>query len=212
MPRFTVFIAAIALVAALVWWWRRRSSSGVEGYTDDENDAWLQERLAELHDHLAEVEPELAELTAAVKDVRLLRDPSPRTLPNGKIGYNSGKFKHSTGVMWVGGRDGRYRERTRSAMLMTLLHEIAHAGMGPTNIADGGMPHGEEWKAVWTRLLRHATGHLKWDVEVRCAECTYYNLCSQKQCPGCKWMQETCAPYAGGSPSDFKKKAAYQLQ
>jgi hypothetical protein len=212
MARRDAKFVLLALAAAIVAWllWRRHNRVvDYEGYTDEENDAWLQERLTELHAHLAEVDPELADLAATVKDVRLLRDPNPRTLPNGKIGYNSGKFKHSTGVMWVGGRDGHLRERTRGAMLMTLLHEIAHAGIGPTNLAEG-TPHGEEWKEVWTRLLKHATGHLKWDVEVRCAECTYYNLCSQKQCPGCKWMQTTCAPYAGGSPSDFRKKAQYQ--
>lgn len=208
-PRIAMVIVAViiaAIIAAACWW--QHEQRGIEGYTDSENDQWLTERLAELHAHLAEVDPELAELAATVKDVRLLADPAPRQLPNGRIGYNSGKFKHSTGVMWVGGRDGRLRERTRGAMLMTLLHEIAHASIGPTDLGEG-MPHGDEWNGVWRRLLKHATTHLGWEVEVRCAECTYYNLCTKTQCPGCQWKQETCAPYAGGSPSDFKKKAKY---
>ena len=209
-PRLAMTMGIVACLAMMCcWWWHQQQQRGIEGYTDSENDEWLTERLTELQSHLAEVDPELAELTAVVREVQILRDSSPRKLPNGKIGYNSGKFKHSTGTLWVGARDGHNRERTRGSMLMTLVHEVAHASIGPTNLANG-TPHGEEWNKVWQRLLKHVTGHLKWDVEVRCAECTYYNLCTKTQCPGCQWMQATCAPYAGGSPSDFTKKALYQ--
>lgn len=182
----------------------------VEPYADPQDDvteAWLKQRLAELHAHLGEVDPELEAKVAVVKDVRVLEDADPRKLPNGKIGFKSGKFKHSTGVLWVGGRDGRGRRRSQASMLMTLLHEMAHATMGPTRRDGGATPHNPDWKKTWLRLLKHATGHMGWQVEVRCAECTYYDLCSQAQCPKCRWVQTTCAPYQGGSPSDLQKQS-----
>lgn len=203
-----VKIVFLLLAAVMGWWWWFGRRPMTEGYTDDENDEWLEQRLIELHAHLSTANPDLAAKVSVVKEVNILRDPAPRKLPNGKIGYNSGKFKHSTGTMSVGGRDGHNRERSRGSMLMTLLHEMAHASIGPTNLAER-LPHGEEWSGVWKQLLFHATQELGWEVEVRCAECTYYNMCTQQQCPGCKWIQSTCAPYQGGSPSDFKKKVRY---
>lgn len=198
-------LALLALVL-LVWWYSWRCA--VEPYDDPQDDAdetWLEGKLAELHAHLSKADPELEEEVSVVKDVRILEDADARKLPNGRIGFKSGKFQHSTGVLFVGGRDGKGRRRSRAGMLMTLLHEMAHATMGPTETSRGKIPHNKAWRKVWMTLLKHATQHLGWEVEVRCAECTYYDLCETKQCPKCQWMQETCAPYQGGSPSDLKR-------
>ncbi len=194
-----------ASVAALVLVWALRGVEPYDDPVDDVNEAWLKDRLAELHAHLAEVDPGLERKVGVVRDVRILEDNDARELPNGKIGFKSGKFKHSTGTLWVGSRDGRGQRRSRQGMLMTLLHEMAHATMGPTQRGSGTTPHNDAWKTVWLELLSHATTHLRWDVEVRCAECTYYNLCSQSQCPKCRWLQATCPPYQGGSPSDLAR-------
>jgi hypothetical protein len=184
-----------------------------DGRTDEEDEKWLKSKLAEMHAHLADVEPALEARVRAVREVRILRDPKARQLPDGRVGFSSGKFRHSTGVLWVGSLDGYGRRRSRGDMLMTLLHEMAHATRGPTDLSKD-IAHNDAWNGVWRRLLAHATRHLGWEVEVGCAECTYYNLCKPSQCPKCRWKRAqgqapTCAPYQGGSPSDFKKSHKY---
>lgn len=187
-----------------------------ETYADDRfspqdvaDERWLEERLTELKLHLARVNPDLAEQVSVVRDVQLLTDPRARKLPNGKVGFRSGQFSHSTGVLSVGTLDSRRERRDRSAMLMTLIHEMAHAVHGPVRDWDAHTPHDGHWNEAWRELLLHATRDLGWEVEVRCAECTYYGLCSQDQCPSCVWAQTTCAPHQGGSPSDFKRREAH---
>jgi hypothetical protein len=214
MARYTLVLLLAAVLALAVLRWGRGAAEAYENTDarddardDDDDEAWLETRLRELHAHLAQVDPELEDLVGVVKDVKILEDNAARRLPNGKIGFNSGKFKHSTGVLWVGSRDGHGRQRSRGTMLMTLLHEMAHATVGPTH-RERGTPHDTRWGDVWKRLLRHATQHLGWEVEVRCAECTYYDLCAKEQCPKCVWTQAQCAPYQGGSPSDFKRTQA----
>lgn len=208
----TKVLVAAALAAALLL----ALAAARETYADDafspedvDDERWLEERLAELKLHLARADPELAEQVSVVRDVKLLTDPRIRKLPNGKVGFRSGQFSHSTGVVSVGTMDSRRDRRDRSGMLMTLIHEMAHAVHGPVRDWDAHTPHDEHWNGVWRQLLLHATRDLGWEVEVRCAECTYYGLCTQDQCPSCRWAQTTCAPHQGGSPSDFKRRAAH---
>ncbi len=224
--RLLVALAILAILALVALAARR--PHGVEGYdeadaddatrTDDEDELWLEARLAEMHAHLKHVDPDLEASVRAVRDVRILRDPKVRQLPDGRVSFSSGKFKHSTGVLWVGSLDGYGRRRGRPDMLMTLLHEMAHATRGPTDLTRD-IAHNDAWNDVWRRLLAHATQHLGWVVQVGCAECTYYNLCDTSQCPKCRWKRPragqagqqaaTCPPYQGGSPSDFRKRKKF---
>lgn len=211
MGRRIIVIVLAALVAA--WLARGAAAAAREAYedaarTDDDDEAWLEAKLDEMHAHLAHSDPDLETRVRAVRDVRILRDPKARQLPDGRTGFSSGKFKHSTGVLWVGSRDGSGRRRSRGDMLMTLLHEMAHATRGPTDLTKD-IAHNDAWNGVWMRLLTHATQKLGWEVTVGCAECTYYNLCDAAQCPKCTWKAAECPPYQGGSPSDFRKSKKY---
>ena len=211
-----VVAAASVLVLAVLLAVRGEAAAAMaEAYenatrTDDDDEAWLEAKLAEMHAHLGSVDPGLEAKVRAVRDVRILRDPKIRQLPDGRVSFNSGKFKHSTGVLWVGATDGYGRRRGRGDMLMTLLHEMAHATRGPTDLTKD-IAHNDAWNGVWRRLLTHATQELGWEVEVGCAECTYYNLCDAAQCPKCRWKtaSQTCPPYQGGSPSDFRKSKKF---
>lgn len=201
-------VAAVAVTLALLHTtWRETYGDDGVHRSDDEDGAWLEERLEELRAHLENEDPGLAGQISAVRQVRLLADPSPRKLANNRVATVSGRFTHKTGTLWVGSLDARMRRRTRPAMLMTLLHEAAHAAHGPTLDLTARLPHGNHWGGTWRKLLDHATQRLGWEVEVRCAECTFYGLCEEEQCPACQWAQATCAPYQGGSPSDFARRA-----
>lgn len=178
---------------------------------DDDDEPWIEARLDDLKAHLAKQDPALAARVAVVADVKLLPDDAPpHRLPSGKVGSITGKFQHRTGTLWISRQDARGYKRSRPSMLMTLLHEMAHAVHGPTKNFDTHMPHGNHWNDTWMELLYHATQHMGWDVEARCAECTYYGLCDASQCPRCRFAQKTCDPYQGGSPSDFKRKSAWE--
>lgn len=210
MTRIAVIVAVLAILL-----FAAARGPVTEAYenatrTDDDDEAWLETKLTEMHAHLGRVDPGLEAKVRAVRDVRILRDPKARQLPDGRVGFSSGKFRHSSGVLWVGSLDGYGRRRSRGDMLMTLLHEMAHATRGPTDLTKD-IAHNDAWNGVWQRLLTHATQELGWEVEVGCAECTYYNLCDAAQCPKCRWKAttQTCPPYQGGSPSDFRKSKKY---
>jgi hypothetical protein len=193
-------VAAVAFICML-------TVSSTERYTemeDNDDELWLEDKLKKLRQHLEQVDPELAVLLQKVKDVKIMRGTPGQTTT-----VINGKYQHRSGILWIANRGHRGRRRSRPSMLMTLIHEIAHAVHGPVKNFDTHMPHGEHWSSTWMTLLGHVTQHLGWEVEVRCSACTFYGLCEASQCPRCMFAQETCAPYRGGSPSDFKRKAAW---
>lgn len=153
---------------------------------------WLQLRVAEFARHLQTThgqDPRTRALLAKLTSVRLLsaEESAPR-----EGSWKNGKFQHSTGRLFVAPTDNKGRPRTQSSLLKTVVHELAHA----TRYKEPGeTSHSQQWKQTWLWFLGIATQELGWVVDIKCAECTYYGLCDQSQCPKCNWMQNLCRPY-----------------
>lgn len=167
------------------------------GGSDDEVLDWLRERVDEFVGLLTDAhpaDPRSEALLAKLRDVRLL--PAAESAPRAGA-WRNGKFKHSTGVLFVAPRDPRGDVRTASSLLKTVVHELAHATRFK---APGEDAHSPQWKQTWLWFLSLATGELGWPVDIKCAECTYYGLCetdARDACPRCNWLQNLCKPYAG---------------
>ena len=162
--------------------------------TDADLLRWVRAKVMEFTDMLRRTcasDPRAIALIRKLKAVRLL--PPCETRPaNGS--WKNGKFKHSTGVMYVAPRTPDGKLRKPSSLLKTVVHELAHATRDKHAGEDS---HSQQWKQTWLWFLSLATEHLGWVVDIKCAECTYYGLCSKQQCPKCNWLQNLCRPYTG---------------
>lgn len=165
--------------------------------TDRDVLAWLRERVEEFLDVLERRhggDPRAQALFAKLTKVKLLE--AAESEPGGGS-WKNGKFKHSTGVLYVAPRDVAGDFRTESSLLKTVVHELAHATRfkQPDEAS-----HSQAWKQTWLWFLRVATEQLGWEVDIKCAECSFYGLCvedDRSQCPKCNWMQNLCRPYTG---------------
>lgn len=164
---------------------------------DAETHAWLRERVSELLRYLQRhhaTDPRTSIVSGKLKDVLLM--DSADSLANDDDSWRSGKFKHTTGILYVAARDPFGQRRSEGSLLKTVVHELAHA----TREKDFGTfdeSHNQSWKQTWLWLLEIATRHLGWTVEVKCSQCTYYGLCRRDQCPKCTWLSKLCKPYVG---------------
>lgn len=156
--------------------------------------AWTRAKVGQLVAHAREHHADNARTVALLqklKDVRLMSRQEAGAVPGS---WRSGKFKHSTGVLYVTPVEQDGSARTEQSLLKTIIHELAHATRFKTAGEDS---HSQEWKQTWLWLLQLATQDLGWRVEVKCAQCTYYGLCDEAQCPKCVWLQNLCKPYLG---------------
>jgi hypothetical protein len=155
---------------------------------------WVRARVQEFVDHLRRrhaADPRAAILFRKLRDVQLLDSEESRPRAGS---WKNGKFKHSVGTLYVAPRDLGGRARSRSSLLRTVVHELAHA----TRVKEPGEAgHSPQWKQAWLWFLEIATQELGWAVDIKCAECTFYGLCDRSQCPKCNWLQTLCRPYAG---------------
>jgi hypothetical protein len=156
--------------------------------------AWIRARVDEFvgqlrRDHAAD--PRAEALLAKLRGVVLL-DAAESRPDSGS--WKNGKFKHSTGVLYVAARDPSGAPRTPSSLMKTIVHELAHA---TRRKEPGEEAHSPAWKQTWLWFLELATEGLGWRVDIKCAECTYYGLCDRTQCPRCLWLQSLCRPYSG---------------
>lgn len=162
--------------------------------TDDDVLQWCALRAGELMSHLVAAHPQdrrTQDLRSKLRAVVLL--PAEESVPvNGT--WKNGKFKHSTGQLFVAPRDTNGAIRSESSLTKTLVHELAHA---TRTKEPGEAAHSQQWKANWLWLLEVATKELGWTADIKCAECTFYGLCEQSQCPKCNWLQNLCRPYVG---------------
>lgn len=157
---------------------------------------WVQAQVGALLDHIQHAHADDPRTAAVVSKVRGVRaqdvlesstTPAPGT-------WHSGKYKHSTGELFVALRDLSGAPRPASSIRKTIVHELAHATRSKNS---GEASHSQQWKQTWLWLLNVATAELGWEVDVRCAECSYYGLCDTHQCPRCRWMLNLCKPYVG---------------
>lgn len=158
------------------------------------DEAWLRRQVRDLVEHVRRSHPDdprTAAISSKVRSVRAL-DPSETRSTPAPDTWHSGKFKHSTGELFVALADNRGAPRTASSVRKTIVHELAHA---TRHKEPGETSHSQEWKQTWLWLLNVATAELGWGVDVRCAECSYYGLCETHQCPKCQWMLNLCKPY-----------------
>lgn len=166
------------------------------GATDAEVMEWVRDRCDEFVTHVRArypTDPRVAALLSKFKDVRAL--PAGEAEPvSPESSRRNGKFRHSTGVLYVTTRDAFGRPRTESSLLKTVVHELAHA---TRHKEPGEGSHSPAWKQTWLWFLEIATQELGWGVDIKCAECTFYGLCDRDQCPKCTWLQNLCRPYAG---------------
>lgn len=156
--------------------------------------AWVRERVDEFVSLLENEhgdDPRARALFSKLTDVRLLE--ATESVPDSGS-WKNGKFKHSTGVLFVAPRDVSGDFRTESSLLKTVVHELAHATRFKT---PGEGSHSPAWKQTWLWFLRLATDNLEWTVDIKCAECSFYGLCDKAQCPKCNFMQNLCRPYTG---------------
>lgn len=161
---------------------------------------WVRDRCDEFVAHVRDRypdDPRVRALLSKFKGVQAL-SPEDAAPVSPESSRRNGKFRHSTGVLYVSTRDAFDRPRTRSSLLKTVVHELAHA----TRYKEPGEPgHSQQWKQTWLWFLEIATAELGWGVDIKCAECTFYGLCDREQCPKCIWLQTLCRPYSG-PPSD----------
>lgn len=160
--------------------------------------AWLRAKVSELLGYLQTHhagDARARSVFTKLRDVQLLpeSDLQPRTV-GGSASWRSGKFRHSDGVLYVAARDFRGQTRTEASLLKTVVHELAHATRAKY-LGEGS--HSQQWKQTWLWMLELATQRLGWNVEVKCAQCTYYGLCERSQCPKCTWLTNLCKPYSG---------------
>lgn len=163
--------------------------------TDREVLDWIRERVDRFTEHLEATHPDDPRTQALfdkLSDVRLLG--SGESEPSGGS-WKNGKFRHSTGVMYVAPRDLHGAVRSESSLSKTIVHELAHATRHKER---GEASHSPQWKQTWLWFLEIATQDLGWVVDIKCAECTFYGLCEQDgHCPKCNWLQSLCKPYTG---------------
>ena len=160
---------------------------------DDEALQWLAKRINEFVSHIEgryRDDPRVQALVDKYRGVTLLQEPDDPTDDT----WKNGKFKHSTGVLYVAVRDLKGHLRTESSLLKTVVHELAHATRYKAPSEDS---HSQAWKQTWLWFLSVATEELGWTVDIKCAECTFYGLCDRRDCPKCAWLQNLCRPYAG---------------
>lgn len=153
---------------------------------------WLRRRVKQFVDHLAAehgLDHRARAIQSKLVEVKLLE--GGESAPNGGS-WKNGKFKHSTGQLFVAPRDTKGALRTHSSLLKTVVHELAHATRCKQ---PGETSHSQEWKQTWLWFLGIATNDLGWRVDIKCAECTFYGLCDRSQCPKCNWLQNLCRPY-----------------
>lgn len=156
--------------------------------------AWVRSRVQQLVSHVRDhhgADARTSALVRKLKDVRLMSRAEAGAVSGA---WRSGKFTHSTGVLYVTPVEQDGSPRTEQSLLKTIIHELAHATRFKTSGEDS---HSQEWKQTWLWLLQVATQDLGWRVEVKCAQCTYYGLCHEEQCPKCVWLQNLCKPYLG---------------
>ena len=170
---------------------------GFEGRaTDAEIIEWVRDRSDEFVTHVRTKHPTDARVRALLskfKGVRALPEDEAAGAAV-ESSRRNGKFRHSTGMMYLTTRDALGRPRTESSLLKTLVHELAHA----TRVKEEGeTSHSPQWKQTWLWFLEVATQDLGWGVDIKCAECTFYGLCDRTQCPKCIWLQNLCRPYTG---------------
>lgn len=162
--------------------------------TDEQVLQWLNERIGDFITRLQTAHPQNPQtriLMSKLTNVILL--PAEESVPRNGA-WTNGKFKHSTGELFIAPRDPQGEVRTQSSLLKTVVHELAHA----TRIKlPGEESHSTQWKNIWRFYLQVGTEELGWDVDIKCAECTFYGLCEQSECPKCRWLQATCGPYTG---------------
>lgn len=162
--------------------------------TDAEALDWVRARVDEFVAHARDAhgaDPRVRALLGKLRAVRVMSaaEASPRA-----GSWRNGKFKHSTGELFFAARDPSGAVRTESSLLKTVVHELAHA---TRHKEPGEAAHSPQWKQTWLWFLELASEQLGWVVDIKCAECTYYGLCSQDQCPKCNFLQQLCKPYAG---------------
>ena len=171
-----------------------QAGADLSGASDAQILDWLRARVRVFADHLRAAhgeDPRARVLLDRLRGVKLL--PAAESAPVAGS-WRNGKFKHSTGVLFVTPRDLHGAPRTASSLLKTVVHELAHA----TRIKEAGeASHSQQWKQTWLWFLSIATTDLGWRVDIKCAECTFYGLCDRSQCPKCVWLQTLCKPYAG---------------
>ena len=164
--------------------------------TDGEVLDWMRTQVEQVITHLQTRHPNDARtkaLVANVKAVHLL--PLGETVPNANGVSLNGKYRYSSGELYVASRDSKGKLRTKSSMNQTILHELGHATKN--KLLPNEDHHSPSWKQAWLWLLEVATKELGWQVDVVCAQCTNYGMCSQTQCPKCIWLQRLCKPYVG---------------
>lgn len=164
--------------------------------SDDEVLEWVQDRATEFVTHVAAAhgdDPRAKAMLAKLQDVQLLQ-ADEYAAQRGTGSWPNGKFKHSLGTLYVAPREPNGRVRTKSSLLKTVVHELAHA---TRNKEPGEESHSQQWKTTWLWFLSIATKELGWVVDIKCAECTYYGLCDRSLCPKCNWLQNLCGPYVG---------------
>lgn len=153
---------------------------------------YLQDRVQEFVMYIQDTHPEdprTRALTSKLTSVELL----PQDAREGsKI---MGKFKHSTGQLYVSPKDYYGNFRPEGSLNMTLVHEMAH---GTRHKEPGETAHSPAWKQAFLWFLGIATHELGWDVDVSCSVCNFYGLCERSQCVKCNWLQNLCKPYTGG--------------
>ncbi|NBU17336.1 MAG: hypothetical protein EBS48_10085, partial [Actinobacteria bacterium] len=145
---------------------------------------WVRARVTEFLDNLRARhgdDPRTRAVLAKLADVRLLADADAQPRDGS---WRNGKFRHSTGTLFVAARDPKGGVRKPSSLLKTVVHELAHA---TRTKEPGEASHSQQWKQTWLWFLHVATTELGWTVDIKCAECTYYGLCDRQQCPKCNW-------------------------
>jgi hypothetical protein len=153
---------------------------------------WARQRVQEFVAALEQrhaADPRTQALLAKLTRVTLL--PACESAPEGGA-WKNGKFKHSTGTLYVAPRMPDGTIRSESSLLKTIVHELAHATRDKER---GEASHSPQWKQTWLWFLSIATQDLEWSVDIKCAECTFYGLCQPSQCPKCNWLQNLCRPY-----------------
>lgn len=171
---------------------------------------WLRERVGQFVKHLNTRypdDPRSLFLFEKLRRIELLSDEEAK--PSGGS-WKNGKFNHTSGTLFVAPRDTTDALRTQSSLSKTIVHELAHA---TRRKEPGEDSHSPQWKQAWLWFLQVATQELGWDVEIKCAECTFYGLCDHSHCPKCTWLQSLCKPYMGppgeqaGGPAPAPKAA-----
>lgn len=161
---------------------------------DDKILSWIEDHVDTFVEHVQNTypdDPRVSDLLDKLSHVELL-DADESAPKEGT--WKNGKFKHSTGVLYVAPRDQYGTLRTHSSLMKTIVHELAHA---TRHKEPGETSHSPQWKQTWLWFLKIATQELGWKVDIKCAECTFYGLCDKSRCPKCNWLQELCRPYTG---------------